>query len=127
MSLDVAEAPALVKKPLTTNQRMDIFNYMHLGEVHKDFVDAHSRAVNGRFFLIVTPDCVAVRLKNSSAVRADMSGAGCENYIWLRNLYRATCPAGMRIDFGYCKLKNVNFGDHLEDVFTMKVCIFVNK
>lgn len=116
MSLDVAEASAPAKQALTTAQRRDLFNYLHRSAVRRDFSDAWSHAKNGRFTLVVTPEHPAIRLTNSSAVRVDMTGAGCESYNWLRDLYRATCPKGMKVEFGYHKL---------EGIFMLDVRIFI--
>jgi hypothetical protein len=106
MSLDVAEAPTLAAHPLTTEQRMDVFNYSHAAGVNRDFNDARNHAKGNRYVLIVTPAHIALRLTDSSSVRVDMTGAGCESYMWLRNLYRALRPDDMRVEFGDRKQLN---------------------
>jgi hypothetical protein len=125
MSLDVAEAPTLAAHPLTTEQRMDVFNYSHAAGVNRDFNDARNHAKGNRYVLIVTPAHIALRLTDSSSVRVDMTGAGCESYMWLRNLYRALRPDDMRVEFGDRKQLNAACGDHLEDIFMLEVRICI--
>jgi hypothetical protein len=125
MSIGVTEDVVLVAQPLTTEQRRDVFNYMHRAGVHRDFNDAYHHARGNKYVLVVTPTRVALRLTNSSSVRVDMTGAGCESYMFLRNLYRSHCPDGMRVEFGYRKMLNAACGDHLEDIFMLEIRIFI--
>jgi len=133
MSLEIVDAP-------TTDQfndlkeRIKAFNETHARAVQRDYSAASKyydkqirRTANGHIIplrMTITPLKLAVRLVDQSFVHEDFETPGCEKVIWMRNLYRSLCPAGMRVEFGGDTMFKANCGSALEDVF-MPVVSFV--
>jgi hypothetical protein len=135
MSLAVAEAPAPVSASFDDlKTRIEAFNQTHTHGVLRDYNAAdkyYSRhpqiTSDGRLIplrLTITPSKLAYRLKDKSFVLEDFEAPGCERVVWMRNLYRALCPADMRVEFGASTAFKPNCGSILEDVF-MPVVSFI--
>jgi hypothetical protein len=127
MSLAVAEAPALVIPSFDdSRERIEAFNQTHTHGVLRDYSAAekyytkHPPTTNERLIplrLTITPKKLAYRLADKSFVVEDFEAPGCENLVWIRNLYRALCPAAMRVEFSGNTVFKANCGSYLEDVF----------
>ena len=128
MSLVFTEIPIAVETPLTERlERIRAFNDQHRDKVLRDFriaqrhFDKHPKEEGARAVrplkLVVTPIEPVLRRSDKSSMREDFESPTCEKMIWLRNLYRAHCPKGMRVDFNCGPIQSTNSDTDPEEPF----------